>query len=71
MRWVVTVLFAATFAMTMSIGIPGAQAKHKKMCTSTALDGKKVSWKCKRGQKCCFDVIMGSGTCVGKSEVCL
>ena len=71
MRWVMAVLFAAVFAMSLSVGAPSADAKGKKACVSKSLDGKKVSWKCKKGTKCCFDVIMGSGSCVDKSAICL
>ena len=35
------------------------------------LGGAKVTFKCKADEKCCFDAVMGSGTCVAATGVCL
>ena len=49
-----------------------AEAKSGKFaCKATAMDGKKSKWKCSAGQKCCFDFLMGKGSCVASSATCL
>ena len=47
-------------------------AKPKaKQCVGTSLDGKQTKFKCAADQKCCYDAITNSGTCVASGAVCL
>ena len=68
-------LISCALALTLvaSMAIDGAaEAKSGKFaCKATAMDGKKSKWKCSAGQKCCFDFLMGKGSCVASSATCL
>ncbi|HXF53797.1 MAG TPA: hypothetical protein VNK52_06695 [Hyphomicrobiaceae bacterium] len=75
MRWLVAVLLGAILMAAMPVGGGDADAAAKKekskACTVTGLDNKKVSWKCKASEKCCYDWITSKGTCVAASAICL
>ena len=67
------VAFAIMFAIA-AIAPMGMQAEAKaknKLCQATSLDNKKVSFKCKAAEKCCFDAVTAKGTCVAANAVCL
>lgn len=78
MRWMgVTALGAAlvlAFSLPMSSDAEAskrkASAQKAKMCTGTTFDGKKVSFRCKANESCCFDGLMAKGNCVPKGQVC-
>jgi len=40
-------------------------------CAVKNMDGKKITWRCRAGQKCCFDWLANKGACVAASEICL
>ncbi|MFZ4807734.1 MAG: hypothetical protein ACOYLQ_10790 [Hyphomicrobiaceae bacterium] len=65
---------AAVLAVSAPVG-SDAFAKGKKAvsksCKATGLDGKKVSFKCKSTQICCFDALTNKGSCVDKGGICL
>jgi hypothetical protein len=75
MRWFMAMLVGVALATALPIGSTDADAASKKekskSCTATALDSKKVSWKCKASEKCCFDAIVSKGSCVASSAICL
>ncbi len=68
-------IFACTLALTLipPIGFDlGAAAKPKAMmCKATGWTGKQSTWKCKAGQKCCFDWFNNKGACVAASSICI
>lgn len=69
MRVAISVMFALAAIAPMSMQ---AEAKGKnKLCQATSLDNKKVSFKCKAAEKCCYDAIANKGTCVAAGQVCL
>mgnify|MGYP001281147180 CR=1 FL=1 len=70
MRMAIAVILALGFAVALPTSDAAAK-KPKKQCVATALDGKKVSFKCKRKETCCFDYAMNQGSCKKASEVCL
>jgi hypothetical protein len=71
MRMAIAVILALGFAVTLPVGDAEAKKPKKKQCVATALDGKKVSFKCKRKETCCFDYAINQGSCKKASEVCL
>ena len=46
------------------------KAPKSKMCVATALDSKKISFKCMATEKCCFDTLTSTGSCIAASAVC-
>jgi hypothetical protein len=40
-------------------------------CAVKNMDGKKITWSCKAGRKCCFDWLANKGACVAASDICL
>ena len=72
-RWLTVV--SCTLALTLVASVTfdgGAEAKSGKFaCKATAMDGTKSKWKCGAGQKCCFDFLLGKGSCVASSATCL
>ena len=80
MRWISALALAAAIGLVMSMAIAtdadaqkAKASKFKnKMCTGTELvSQKKVSFKCKAEEKCCFDAVLGKGNCVAAGGVCL
>jgi hypothetical protein len=73
MRWFLAMFVGVVIATALPIGSMNANAakEKSKSCTATAMDSKKVSWKCKASEKCCFDFITSKGTCVASSAICL
>jgi hypothetical protein len=56
------------------VGFDANAAKKKaraSACVSTGMDGKQTKWRCKAGQKCCFDWLANKGNCVGANDICL
>lgn len=77
MRLIAAIALAAALglAFAMPMGSEAEAAKKKatpknKLCTATTIDNKKVSFKCKASEKCCFDGLMAKGNCVAASSVC-
>ena len=65
---------AVTFGLVMlaPASFQAEAAKPKaKQCMGTSLDGKQTKFKCKADEKCCYDAITNSGTCVAASAACL
>jgi hypothetical protein len=62
-RWLIA--FACVFAFALSVSSFQAEAKAKR-CVASNMDGKKISWKCKAKQKCCFDWFSNKGTCASE-----
>ena len=71
MRLILAVMFGLAAVMPMSIDANAAGKPKNKLCTGMALDNKKVSFKCKASEKCCFDALAKKGTCVAANAVCL
>lgn len=77
MRWIGGAALGAALTFAMVLSISGeAEAKKKasvpknKACIGTTIDGKKVSFRCKASESCCFDGLMAKGNCVPKGQVC-
>jgi hypothetical protein len=72
-RWLALISCALALTLVASMAFDGgAEAKSGKFaCKATAMDGKQTKWKCGAGQKCCFDFLMGKGSCVAASASCL
>lgn len=52
-------------------GAADAGYKHK-LCKATTLTGKKVTFKCKADQRCCYNKLLNKGTCGSKKlPLCL
>lgn len=69
MRVALAIMFAIAAIAPMSTE---ADAKGKnKLCQATSLDNKKVSFKCKAAEKCCYDALANKGTCVASSAACI
>lgn len=63
-------------AFALALSVPAgfeaeAKGKKNKLCMATALDGKKMSFKCKAAEKCCYDWLANKGNCVPAGQVCL
>ena len=71
------VILTAFLALGLVAGLSASDADAKpkkpknKQCKATAFDGKKVSFKCKGGETCCYDYGLNKGVCKKASEVCL
>lgn len=77
MRWIAAIVLSAGLVLAFSISTSGdAEAKRKKAapknkaCTATTIDNKKVSFRCKASEKCCFDGLMAKGNCVPAGQAC-
>ena len=74
MRWIAMSVCTIALVAVAPTGFDANAAKKKArgaMCVSPAMGGKQTKWKCKAGQKCCYDWLVGKGTCVGASDICL
>ena len=72
MRLFLAVMFGVAAVMPISIEANAASRPKRQLCTGTALDNTKVSFKCKASEKCCFDAIAKKGRCVAASNtLCL
>jgi len=73
MRWLIAMLLGAALVTVLPIGAMDADAakEKSKACTAAGMDSKKVSWKCKASEKCCFDWLTSKGTCAASSAICL
>lgn len=76
-RWISAVALGAALAFAFTLPMSSeAEAKKKasvpknKACIGTTIEGKKVSFKCKASESCCFDGLMAKGNCVPKGQVC-
>ena len=71
-RWIA--IFGCTFALVLAAptGFDANAAKRSKSkgCVATAMDGKQTKWRCKAGQKCCFNWFANKGACVAASDIC-
>ena len=65
------VTLSLVFMSPASFEAEAAKKPKNKQCVGTALDGKQTKFKCKADEKCCFDVITSTGTCVAASGICL
>jgi hypothetical protein len=69
--------FAAAVTLSVSLLAPSgfeAEAAKKaknKQCVGTSLTGAKTTFKCKADEKCCYDAVTNTGTCVAASGICL
>ena len=76
-RWIAVVGFSLAVTLSLMLVAPAsfeAEAAKKpknKQCMATQLDGKKVSFKCKSDEKCCFDSITNKGNCLPANGICL
>lgn len=65
---------AIAIGASMSVGTEVEAAKKSapksKACKATSLDGKKVSFRCKANESCCYDGLMAKGNCVPAGQVC-
>jgi hypothetical protein len=68
MRFALAVLFAFTAIAPASAPADAARAAKRsaystKMCISTDLANKRVSWKCLNDQRCCWNGFTNTGYC--------
>ena len=77
MRWIAAFAMSATLALAFTLTVSGeAEASKKKaapkakLCSATTIDNKKVSFRCKANEKCCYDGLMAKGNCVPPGQVC-
>jgi hypothetical protein len=77
MRWIAAMFLSLGLALAFTISTSGdAEAKRKKaapknkLCTATTIDNKRVSFRCKASEKCCYDGLMAKGNCVPAGQVC-
>lgn len=74
MRKILAIAFAVALGLSMSVVTDAEAAKKSvpksKSCSATTIEGKKVSFKCKASENCCFDGLMAKGNCVPKGQVC-
>jgi len=78
MRKVLAIVLGFALALS-AVGLAGFDAEASKrtsagkakLCTGTTIDNKKVSFRCKASETCCFDAMMGKGNCTPKGQVCL
>jgi hypothetical protein len=71
-RWMA--VFGCTFALILAAptGFDAhAQKKAKSIaCAAKTMEGKQTKWRCKAGQKCCFNWLANKGGCVAASDIC-
>ena len=77
MRWISAVAMTVALALALSFSVSTeAEAKKKskapkaKLCQATSIDKKKVSFRCKANESCCYDGLMAKGNCVPAGQVC-
>jgi hypothetical protein len=70
-RWIALFTFALVLALPVGFGAEAAMRHKGGMCIAKSIDGKQTKWRCHRDQKCCFDALSNTGTCVGVGEPCL
>ena len=76
MRWIIALALSLALGSSFMMATSGdADAKKKsvpknKMCTATSFENKKVSFKCKANETCCFDGLMAKGNCVPAGQLC-
>ena len=76
MRWVIALALGAVLGLSLVLPLGGdAEAARKrpaksKQCTATTIDNKKVSFRCKATETCCFDGLMAKGNCVPAGQAC-
>lgn len=76
MRWIAALALGTCFAAALSVSLAGdAEAARKrapksKLCLAKTVDNKKVSFRCKASETCCYDGLMAKGNCVPKGQVC-
>ena len=76
MRWIIALALSVALGLSfMMVSSSDAEAKKKrvaksKLCTATTFENKKVSFKCKASESCCFDGLMAKGNCVPAGQVC-
>ena len=72
-RWLAILgcVLGFTFIAPIASDIQATAKPKSMMCKATGLDGKQSKWKCKAGQKCCFDWLSSKGACVAASSICL
>ena len=76
MRWITAFAAAVTLSLALSVSVSTdveakkAKAPKAKLCKATALDGKKVSFRCKADETCCYDGLMAKGNCAPKGQIC-
>lgn len=76
MRWIIALALSLALGLSFMMATSGdAEAKKKrvpksKMCSAMSLENKKVSFKCKASERCCFDGLMAKGNCVPAGQVC-
>lgn len=72
MRFISALALSAALALTFTVSTGGpAEAKKKaasKSCVATNTQtSKKVSWKCKADERCCFNPVLNQGSCSPKA----
>ncbi len=73
MRLMTALSIGAAVAMAFTFtAVSSADAKRAsaKQCQGTTLDNKKVSFRCKSNERCCFSVVLAQGTCQPSSMAC-
>ena len=70
MKYCMIVALALAYVLASLASSTDALAKGSR-CAVKNMDGKRITWSCKAGQKCCFDWLANKGACVAKSEICL
>ena len=66
-----TFAFAVALACA-SLSFSGVADAGHKLCKATTLEGKKVTFKCKADQRCCYNKLLNKGTCGSKKlPMCL
>jgi hypothetical protein len=67
---VIGVALALAFLVAPITSSTDALAKGSR-CAVKNMEGKRITWRCRAGQKCCFDWLANKGACVAASEICL
>jgi len=63
---------ALTFAFAFAPMASSTDALAKgSRCAVKSMEVKRITWRCRAGQKCCFDWLANKGACVAASEICL
>ncbi|MEQ8823611.1 MAG: hypothetical protein RIC14_04470 [Filomicrobium sp.] len=63
---------ALAFASVSFTGVADAGHHKHKLCKAKTLKGKKVTFKCKADQRCCYSKLLNKGTCGSKKlPMCL
>ena len=70
MRLIFAVLLAIAAIAPMTFQSEAKKAPKSKTCVAMSVDSKKVSFKCLKTEKCCFDAFTAQGTCVAASAAC-